>query len=63
MVSSFILEDKLNDTTNFKGMYLHMLFKLYYPAKHECVCRGCTRDLVQAVILDSLHSKEQTHPC
>jgi hypothetical protein len=47
MVSSFILEDKLNDATNFKGMHLYMLFKLYRPKKHECVCKGCTRDLVQ----------------
>jgi hypothetical protein len=62
MVSSFRLEDKLNDATNFKGMHLYMLFKLYHPTKHECVCRGCTRDLVQAVILDSIHSEEQAHP-
>jgi hypothetical protein len=32
MVSSFRLEDKLNDATNFKGMHLYMLFKLYHPA-------------------------------
>jgi hypothetical protein len=62
MVSSFKLEDKLNDATNFKGMHLYMLFKLYHPTKHECVCRGCTRDLDQAVILDSVHSEEQAHP-
>jgi hypothetical protein len=59
MVSSFKLEDKLNDATNFKGMHLYMFFKLYQPAKHECVCRGYTRDLVQAVILDSVHLQEQ----
>ena len=35
MVSSFILEDKLNDVANFKGMHLYMLFMLYYSAKHE----------------------------
>jgi hypothetical protein len=49
MVSSFRLEDKMNDTTNFKGMHLYIIFKLYHPAKHECVYRGCTRDPVQEV--------------
>jgi hypothetical protein len=37
MVSSFRLEDKLNDATNFKGVHLYMFFKLYYPAKHVCL--------------------------
>jgi hypothetical protein len=60
MVSSFILEDKMNDTTNFKGMHLYILFKLYHPGKHECVCRGCTRDLFKEV--NSVHSEEQEHP-
>jgi hypothetical protein len=40
MVSSFRLEDKLNDAANFKGMHLHMLFMLYHPTKHECVLQG-----------------------
>jgi hypothetical protein len=46
----------------FKGMHLYMLSKLYYLAKHECVFRESTKDLVQAIILDSVHSKEQVHP-
>jgi hypothetical protein len=62
MVSSFRLEDKWNDTTNFKGMHLYILLKLYHLEKHECVCRECARDLVQDVILDSVHSEEQAHP-
>jgi hypothetical protein len=62
MVSSFILEDKLNDTINLKGMHLYILFKLYHPTKHECVCKGCTRDLFQVVILNIVHSEEQAHP-
>jgi hypothetical protein len=62
MVSSFKLEDKLNDVANFKGMHLYMSFKLYLLEKHECVCRECTRDIVQEIILDSVHSKEQVHP-
>jgi hypothetical protein len=52
MVSSFRLEDKLNDATRFQR------YALVY-AKHECVCRESTRDIVQVVILDS---KEQVHP-
>jgi hypothetical protein len=43
-------------------MHLYMLSKLYHLAKHECVCRENTRDLVQAVILDLVHSKEQVQP-
>jgi hypothetical protein len=62
MVSIFRLEDKLNNATHFKGMHLYMLFKLYHLEKHECVCRGCTRDLVQEMILNSIHSEEQAHP-
>jgi hypothetical protein len=46
----------------FKGMHLYMLSKLYHLAKHECVCRESTRDLVRVVILDSVHSEEQAHP-
>jgi len=46
----------------FKGMHLYMLSKLYHLAKHECVCRKSIRDLVQVVILDSVHSEEQMHP-
>jgi hypothetical protein len=61
MVSSFRLEDKLNDATNLKGMHLYMFFKLCHPTKYECVCMGCTRDLLQAVILDSVHSKGQSN--
>jgi hypothetical protein len=59
MVSSFILEDKMNDAANFKGMHLYMFFMSYHPTKHECVCKKCTKDLVQAMILDSIHSEEQ----
>jgi hypothetical protein len=44
-----------------KGMHLYMLSKLYHLAKHECVCRESTRDLVQDVILDLVHSEEQAH--
>jgi hypothetical protein len=47
---------------DFKGMHLYMLSKLYHLEKHECVCRKSIRDLVQAVILDSVHSEEQAHP-
>jgi hypothetical protein len=43
-------------------MHLYMLPKLYHLEKHECVCRESTRDLVQAIILDSLHLEEQVHP-
>jgi hypothetical protein len=46
----------------FKGMHLYMLSKLYHLEKHECVCRESNRDIVQAVILDLVHSKEQAHP-
>jgi hypothetical protein len=56
MVSSFGLEDKLNDTTHFKGMHLYMIFMLYRPEKHEWIFRGCTRDLVQTMILDLVYS-------
>jgi hypothetical protein len=60
MVYSFGLEHKRNNATNFKGMHLYMLFMLYHPEKNMNVfCRECTRDLVQAMILNSLHSKEQ----
>jgi hypothetical protein len=81
MVSSFRLEDKLDNATRFqrwylvsdwktswtmlqgfKGMHLYMLYKLYHLAKHECVCRESIRDLIQAVILDSMHLEEKTHP-
>jgi hypothetical protein len=62
MVSSFRIKDMLNDTTNFKVMHLYMLFMLYLLAKHECVCMGFTRDLVQAMILDSIYLEEQVHP-
>jgi hypothetical protein len=62
MVSSFRLEDKVNDPTNFKGMHLYILFKLYHPTKHVCICRRCIRDLVEVVILNSVHSEEQVHP-
>jgi hypothetical protein len=37
VVSSFRLEDKLNDAANFKVMHLHILFMLYHPTKHEYV--------------------------
>jgi hypothetical protein len=47
---------------DFKGMHLYMLSKLYHLEKHECVFRESTRDLVQAVILDSVHSEEKVHP-
>jgi len=47
---------------DFKGMHLYMLSKLYHLEKRECVCRKIIRDLVQVVILDSMHSKEQAHP-
>jgi hypothetical protein len=40
-------------------MHLYMLYKLYHLAKHGYVCRKSIRDLVQVVILDSVHSKEQ----
>jgi hypothetical protein len=43
-------------------MHLYMLSKLYHLAKHECVGGESTRDLVQVVILDSVHSEEQVHP-
>jgi hypothetical protein len=56
MVSSFILEDKLDDATRFQRLHLYMLSKLYHLAKHECVCRKSIRDLVQDVILNSVHS-------
>ena len=46
----------------FKGMHLYVLSKLYNLEKHECVCRESTRDLVQALILDSLHLEEQANP-
>jgi hypothetical protein len=42
-------------------MHLYMLSKLYHLTKHECVRRERTRDLVQVVIMDSVHSKEQVH--
>jgi hypothetical protein len=61
MVYSFILEDKLNDVANFKGMHLYMLFMLYHPAKHECVLQGMYKSLVQAMILDSIHSRETSN--
>jgi hypothetical protein len=46
----------------FKGMHLYMLSKLYHLEKNGCLCRESTRDIVQAIILDSVHSEEQVHP-
>jgi hypothetical protein len=47
---------------DLKGMHLYILSKLYHLEKCECVCMKSIRDLVQAVILDSMHTKEQAHP-
>ena len=62
MVSSFRLEDKLDDATKILEVYTCLcFFKLYHLEKYECVCRESTRDIVQVVILDLVHLEEQTH--
>jgi len=59
MVSSFKLENKSNDDANFKGMHLYILSSYIIQQSMSMFCRECTRDLVQAMILDLVHSEEQ----
>jgi hypothetical protein len=62
MVSSFRLEDKLDDATRLQRYALVYDIQVISSRKHECVCRKSVRDLFQGVILDSKHSEEQAHP-